>query len=211
MRGLWCYVNDCGDPERPRALSFDAGNGSVFRTDTRGLIDEFRFANPAVFQARDDRTQLKIIEAGTDQQVPEKEREKIQATMQRLSEELRSHIEQFPALRKQHREQVRTLKRRAAGAAPPRITPAPQASAQPAAYRAPSPRGAEGSEPPRCCRGSPAMLGAPRHLRRTGVRSAAARWSAPILRLNSGSVLRIRWLAARSGSAAPRCRRYLPA
>ncbi|MBT8446227.1 MAG: AAA family ATPase, partial [Gammaproteobacteria bacterium] len=151
----WCYVNNFLDPERPRALSFDAGKGSTFREDMRALIDELRFAIPAAFEAEDYRTQRKAIEADTQHslealwkdleeraatenidilqtptgyvlaptrdgkvmdeeefnKLPDDERQKIQATIERLSEELHAHIEKLPGLRKQHREQVKALNR----------------------------------------------------------------------------------------------------
>jgi lon-related putative ATP-dependent protease len=43
--------------------------------------------------------------------LPAKEREKVQATIQRLSDELQSHIERMPQLRKKHREKVKAINR----------------------------------------------------------------------------------------------------
>jgi len=43
--------------------------------------------------------------------LPQKEREKIQQTIRKLSDELQSHIERMPQLRKKHREHVKALNR----------------------------------------------------------------------------------------------------
>jgi lon-related putative ATP-dependent protease len=43
--------------------------------------------------------------------LPAEEREKVQATIQRLSDELQSHIERMPQLRKKHREKVKAINR----------------------------------------------------------------------------------------------------
>lgn len=44
-------------------------------------------------------------------ELPAKEREKVQATIQRLSDELQSHIERMPQLRKKHHEKVKAINR----------------------------------------------------------------------------------------------------
>ena len=59
----WCYVNNFQDPERPRALSFAAGMGSVFRHDMRKLIEEMQLAIPAAFEGDDYKNQLRAIES----------------------------------------------------------------------------------------------------------------------------------------------------
>ena len=67
----WCYVHNFSDPERPRALSFPAGQGSVFRDDMRVLIREMQLAIPAAFEGDDYRNQLKAVEAETQKSVEE--------------------------------------------------------------------------------------------------------------------------------------------
>ena len=47
----WCFVNNFSDPDRPRALSFPAGQGAEFRSDMESLIEEMQIAIPAAFEA----------------------------------------------------------------------------------------------------------------------------------------------------------------
>ncbi len=65
----WCYVHNFTDPERPRALSFPAGQGAGFRNDMRDLIREVQLAIPAAFEGDDYRNQLKAVEAETQKEV----------------------------------------------------------------------------------------------------------------------------------------------
>ncbi len=65
----WCYVHNFTDPERPRALSFPAGQGAGFRNDMRDLIREMQLAIPAAFEGDDYRNQLKAVEAETQKEV----------------------------------------------------------------------------------------------------------------------------------------------
>ena len=64
----WCYVNNFAAPKEPRALAFPAGQGKVFETDMRALIEDLRFAIPAAFESEDYRSQLKAIENSTEQE-----------------------------------------------------------------------------------------------------------------------------------------------
>ncbi|MBT8100494.1 MAG: AAA family ATPase, partial [Gammaproteobacteria bacterium] len=151
----WCYVHNFSDPEQPRALSFGAGLGRQFRDDMGALIEELKLAIPAAFEGEDYRTQLKAIEAATEEEVsekwktferqaaaqgigvlqtptgyvlapvkddevieesdfaelPEAEREQIQQKIHVLTDELQTYIEMMPRLRKQYREQIKTLNR----------------------------------------------------------------------------------------------------
>ena len=68
----WCYVNNFADPERPRALSFPAGQGKVFRDDMHDLIEDMRVAIPAAFESDDYRNQLRAIEEETEKAVEER-------------------------------------------------------------------------------------------------------------------------------------------
>ena len=68
----WCYVNNFADPERPRALSFPAGQGKAFRDGMHGLIEDMRVAIPAAFESDDYRNQLRAIEEETEKAVEER-------------------------------------------------------------------------------------------------------------------------------------------
>jgi lon-related putative ATP-dependent protease len=65
----WCYVHNFSEPERPRALSFEPGDGEGFRGDMSALIEELQLAIPAAFEGDDYRNQLKAIEAETQEEV----------------------------------------------------------------------------------------------------------------------------------------------
>ena len=78
----WCYVYNFPDPDRPRALSFPAGEGSGFRSDMADLIEEMRLALPAAFEGDDYRNQLKAVEAETQKEVEESWR-----SLEQLAEE----------------------------------------------------------------------------------------------------------------------------
>ena len=66
-----CYVNNFSDAERPRILSFPAGQGKTFRDDMHDLIEDIRVAIPAAFESDDYRTQLRAIEEETEKEVAE--------------------------------------------------------------------------------------------------------------------------------------------
>ena len=52
-----------------------------------------------------------VIDEEAFSKLPAEEREKVQATIRRLSDELQAHIERMPQLRKRHREKVRAINR----------------------------------------------------------------------------------------------------
>lgn len=70
----WCYVHNFSDPECPRALSFPAGQGSVFHDDMQVLIREMQLAIPTAFEGDDYRNQLKAVEAETRKSVEKRVR-----------------------------------------------------------------------------------------------------------------------------------------
>jgi len=67
----WCYVNNFADSERPRALSFPAGQGTEYRDDMQDLIEEMRLAIPAAFEGDDYRSQLKALEETAQKEAEE--------------------------------------------------------------------------------------------------------------------------------------------
>lgn len=77
--GDWCYVHNFEDPERPRTLYFNAGDGRQFRDDMQNLIEELQMAIRAAFEGDDYRNHLKIIEKDT------------QAEMQKQLRSLEAH------------------------------------------------------------------------------------------------------------------------
>lgn len=52
----WCYVHDFEHPDRPRALSFPAGQGSVFRDDVASLIEQLHEHIPKAFDSEEFKT-----------------------------------------------------------------------------------------------------------------------------------------------------------
>jgi lon-related putative ATP-dependent protease len=58
----WVYVHDFADARRPRALRLPSGRGPALREDMRRLVDELRFAIPALFDSEDYRTRRKLVE-----------------------------------------------------------------------------------------------------------------------------------------------------
>jgi lon-related putative ATP-dependent protease len=69
----WCYVNNLEDQERPRALSFPAGEGAAFRDDLRHLIEDLRLAIPAAFEGDEYRGQLKAIDSAMESELEERQ------------------------------------------------------------------------------------------------------------------------------------------
>lgn len=49
----WCYVYNFGDPAKPRALRLPAGQGKVFQTDARQLLDDLLADIPQAFESED--------------------------------------------------------------------------------------------------------------------------------------------------------------
>lgn len=58
----WVYVNNFGDPDRPKALELPAGRARGFAQAMHHLIDDLRTALPAVFQSEDYQTRRTAIE-----------------------------------------------------------------------------------------------------------------------------------------------------
>lgn len=65
----WCYINNFGDPERPRALRLPAGKGAEFRHNMQELIAEIGLAIPAAFENDDYGNQLKTLEGETQEEL----------------------------------------------------------------------------------------------------------------------------------------------
>ena len=59
----WCYVNDFGAPQRPRALKLPAGMGGRLRDDMDRLVRELRSAIPAAFESDAYRGRREALEA----------------------------------------------------------------------------------------------------------------------------------------------------
>ena len=59
----WCYVNNFGEPHRPRALRLPAGRGALLRDAMRKLVDELLAAIPAVFDSDEYRARAEQIDA----------------------------------------------------------------------------------------------------------------------------------------------------
>ncbi len=58
----WCYVNDFGAPQRPRALRLPAGMGARLRDDMDRLVRELRSAIPAAFESEAYRGRKEALE-----------------------------------------------------------------------------------------------------------------------------------------------------
>ncbi|MBI2312266.1 MAG: AAA family ATPase [Betaproteobacteria bacterium] len=59
----WCYVNDFGEPHRPKALRLPAGGGARFREDMAQLVEELRVAIPAAFDSDEYRLRAERLDA----------------------------------------------------------------------------------------------------------------------------------------------------
>ncbi|MCB1745136.1 MAG: AAA family ATPase, partial [Gammaproteobacteria bacterium] len=58
----WCYVNNFGDPRRPKALSLPGGKGRQLRDDLGRFIDDIQSALPAAFESEDYQHRRNAIE-----------------------------------------------------------------------------------------------------------------------------------------------------
>jgi len=58
----WCYLNDFGEPRRPRAVELPAGRAAGLRKDMDRLVEELRVAIPAAFESGDYRTRIQLLE-----------------------------------------------------------------------------------------------------------------------------------------------------
>ena len=54
--GDWCFVHDFEHPDRPNALSFPAGQGSVFRHDVENLVERLHEHIPKAFDSDEFKT-----------------------------------------------------------------------------------------------------------------------------------------------------------
>jgi hypothetical protein len=52
----WCYINNFGEPAKPKAIKFTAGQGKEFQRDMEQLIDELSVAIPAAFDGDEYRS-----------------------------------------------------------------------------------------------------------------------------------------------------------
>lgn len=58
----WCYVNNFGQPHKPRALKLPSGQGIGLRRDIDQLVEELRTTIPTVFESENYRTRKQVIE-----------------------------------------------------------------------------------------------------------------------------------------------------
>ena len=58
----WCYVNNFGSPETPRALCLPSGRGSLLREDVHRLLDNLKLAIPSAFKTESYRARKHAIE-----------------------------------------------------------------------------------------------------------------------------------------------------
>jgi lon-related putative ATP-dependent protease len=77
----WCYVHNFEQDHRPKAIKFPAGEGSVFRKDMEGLVEQLRTALPAAFESEEYQTRR--------QSVTEDFRDKHSEAFNRLQEQAR--------------------------------------------------------------------------------------------------------------------------
>ncbi|HMA09397.1 MAG TPA: ATP-binding protein, partial [Ramlibacter sp.] len=58
----WCYVHNFSDPNKPRALSLPAGEGSRLRTAMQGFVGELGKTIELAFESEEYRTRIEAIE-----------------------------------------------------------------------------------------------------------------------------------------------------
>jgi lon-related putative ATP-dependent protease len=58
----WCYLNDFGEPRRPRAVELPPGRAVDLRKDVDRLVEELQVAIPAAFESADYRTRIQLLE-----------------------------------------------------------------------------------------------------------------------------------------------------
>jgi lon-related putative ATP-dependent protease len=73
----WCYVYNFKEKHKPRAISFQAGKGDVFRKDMEQLVEELRTALSAAFESDEYRTRRQVLEQEFQEQ-QEKSLEELQ-------------------------------------------------------------------------------------------------------------------------------------
>jgi predicted ATP-dependent protease len=64
----WCYVNNFGQPHRPRALELPRGAGTQLRQDMERLVEELRASIPAMFESEEYRTRAEQIDGEISEQ-----------------------------------------------------------------------------------------------------------------------------------------------
>jgi lon-related putative ATP-dependent protease len=73
----WCYVYNFKERHKPRAISFPAGKGEIFRKDMEQLVDELRTTLSAAFESDEYRTRRQVLEQEFQEQ-QEKSLEELQ-------------------------------------------------------------------------------------------------------------------------------------
>lgn len=58
----WCYVNNFGEPRKPRALRLPAGRGRAFCTDMMRFVEDVRIALRSAFESDEHRTRQQVVE-----------------------------------------------------------------------------------------------------------------------------------------------------
>jgi lon-related putative ATP-dependent protease len=105
-----------GDDYRAQLKAVEAETQKELEAQWRGLEERAEKEGVGILQTPTGYVLAPIREGeviGEDEfaELPGEEREKVQDTIQRLSDELQSHIERMPQLRKKHREKVKAIDR----------------------------------------------------------------------------------------------------
>ncbi|MBL8381883.1 MAG: AAA family ATPase [Burkholderiales bacterium] len=58
----WCYVNNFGDAQRPRALRLPRGRGALLRDDMNRLLEELQSTIPAAFDSDEYRARVEQVD-----------------------------------------------------------------------------------------------------------------------------------------------------
>ncbi|MBZ5703594.1 MAG: AAA family ATPase [Acidobacteriia bacterium] len=58
----WCYVNNFGHPEEPRALQLPAGRGAKLHQDVQRLLEDLQSVIPSVFESENYRARKQVID-----------------------------------------------------------------------------------------------------------------------------------------------------
>lgn len=105
-----------GDDYRAQLKAIEAETQKALEAQSRELEEHARSENIAVMQTPTGYVLApvkdgKVIDDKEFAKQPEAERKAVQEAIERLGEELQSHVEQIPKLRKKHRERVKALNR----------------------------------------------------------------------------------------------------
>lgn len=57
----WLYVNNFKNPNEPIALSFDAGNGKIFKKDIDDIIEKLKYEIPKIFNSKEYEYHCRIL------------------------------------------------------------------------------------------------------------------------------------------------------